>query len=205
VKILDPDVTLSDYGLSVLSFIFSSKLYFRGKKTEAYFFLFSGLSSFWGGTYHGFFPQKTETVWGKTTWLLTLFSLAFAANCIALWLVKRILVDVPKSTWVVMSIATSLFMVHVTFQDHRFFWGVIYYAIPVLGLGLLLLFYFFKLKDSHSALGLLGVVTLVIASILQQLQVGRNWPIIDHNALYHLISFVSLILFYQFFKKGEPC
>lgn len=204
MTVLDLDVVLSDYALCFLSLILSKKLASRNQKLEALFFFFSALASFVGGTYHGFFPEKTGTILGKTVWVVTLFSVALTANCIVFYLIRRFRTEREEKIKGVVYLVTSIFLLHAVFRDHRFVWAILYYVIPILSLGLLLIVENIKSPSSRARTGILGVGTLLGASILQQLKVGIHPKYFDHNALYHLISFGSLICLYLFFKEPDP-
>lgn len=202
MKILDADVVLSDYALCVLSLFLSQKLFSRNQKIEGLFFFFSALASFVGGTYHGFFPDKTGTPLGKTLWLFTLLSVALSANCIWFFLMKRTLPQVEKRVKEGVYLATSLFILHALLRDHRFMWAIVYYAVPILSLGVFLIRENLRSPSPQAKTGLAAIGTLLGASVLQQLKVGIHPKYFDHNALYHLISFGSLILLYLFFKES---
>lgn len=204
MKILDPDVVLSDYALSLLSFYLFGKLLKNQKKIEAFFFLFSGVSSFLGGTYHGFFPLKTETVMGKTFWMSTLLFLALAANQLWLYLFKQAN-NFSQRGKIFLGLATLFFLAHALFKDHRFIWGIFYYSLPVLCLGGWLLRSYCRNQEPQKLVGLAAILSLVVASLLQQMGIGVHPLYFDHNALYHLISFGSLWLFYVFFRRNKTC
>lgn len=201
---LDPDVVLSDYALSLLSFYFFSQLMRAQKKIEGLFFLFSGISTFLGGTYHGFFPLKTETVLGKTFWISTLSFLALAANQLWFYLLK-ITGRNLKYQRNFLGLAALLFIGHALFRDHRFLWGILYYSLPLFLLGIVLFWGVLRKSQTENLLGLGAIFSLMMASVLQQKGIGIHSQYFDHNALYHLISFGSLILFYGFFRRGQTC
>jgi hypothetical protein len=205
MQLLDPDVVLSDYALTGLSFFLSSKMKGLKKDTQSLFFLFSGLSSFFGGTYHGFFPNKTQTFLGKAIWVVTLLCLAIAANCLWAHLLKRQSFPGRQKSFWILFFLTLAFGLHAFFMDHRFFWGILYYAFPLLVLAVQQLADYVRLRKVQSRMGLMAIGGLFIASILQQLKIGIHPHYFDHNALYHLVSFVSLILFYEFFRREDLC
>ena len=194
IAIPDPDVVFTDLGLAALGGYFAWRL--RGRTGMM---VMAGLASaaFWGAMFHAFFPAQTATTGGYGIWLLVAFSIAVVAESL-LDFGLRILVDrlspraSARNTRVRRGVVFGyciFFAAIVLFVDESFSTIVRVYA-PILLLALIasLVARWWYIAS--------GLVMAALASLLQQARVALHPVYFDHNAVYHVLQAVALVLLY---------
>lgn len=198
----EPDVTLTDYGLTILCAALAHFVFHRGDRKSPYrlwltgFFLTVGAASLFGGTVHGFFPDE-ESLGHLILWRATLIAIGFAAYCA--WVVGARLVLHERIRRILIALAGLQLVAYavvalVASQDFRL---AIAEYLPAT-LFLLAAFSVAWRRDPVRALrlGTAGLVLTFVAAAIQQLQITLHPTYLDHNALYHVVQAVALVMFF---------
>lgn len=198
----DPDVVFTDLGLAVLAGYLAWRLWTRGDGRtlpRAGALLLGALASaaLWGAIFHAFFPAGTATRPGSLVWIPVGLSIVIAAATMV-ELGLRILspqLALPVRRWVVMTYA-AIFASVVVLVDESFT-SIVYFYAPALLL-LLLAAGTLALRGRNTGWGLIagGLMMSVLAAALQQLRVALHPVYFDHNALYHVVQGIGIVVLY---------
>ncbi len=194
--IAEPDVALSDYGLVVEC----GALAWRLDRTTAVgrwftaFFAATGAAALAGGTVHGFFPGFAGPL-PHALWRATL--VAIGVTALAAWAAgAHLLFRVDAARWLVRA-AAAAFAAYAAFAVAGVpaFRVAIWDYVPA-ALFLAIAFAARRLRtgDRTAVLGAVGLVIALVASAVQQGGTAFDTPWLDHNAIYHLIDAVALLL-----------
>ena len=208
--IADVVVALTDYGLALESAILAGLLW-RGRHQPpsldtrfAVFFGATALAALAGGTFHGFVTDEQRLV-GALLWRVTLLAIGVAAT--AAWQVGAGLLLPPRvASWLSLVAALGFlgYAIVVTFVTQDFSIAIASY-LPA---ALFLLVAFGEAYRRTGArpvlLGMLGLGLSILASGIQQARMGVHPVYFNHNALYHLIQAVALILVFQSARGLTP-
>lgn len=198
----DPDVVLTDVGLAILGAYLARRLWtMPGGKTlaRAGALLMGALASaaLWGAIFHAFFPAGTTTLSGSLAWSPVVLSIVLAA-AVMLELALRILLpqlSLGTRRYIVMTYTASFAAVALLLD--RSFTSIVYFYVPVL---LLLLFVAWQQAIRSRSAGWTLVATGLLmsagAAVLQQARVAIHPVYFDHNALYHVVQAVALVVLY---------
>jgi hypothetical protein len=188
---LEPDVTLTDYVLSLICVVFAWWCWRR--RADAFrwyvvFFITLSLASLFGGTVHGFVPTGP---WSEWLWCGVLFSLGGTA--IAMWGITTALGCSPAIARRVMSVVAVLAVVYVTVvvSGVREFWITIVAYLPA-AVGMLVAYVRHRHHPGPWRWGIIGVVLTFVAAGVQVGHVALHPVWFNHNALYHLIQSIAL-------------
>lgn len=203
----EPDVALTDYLLCLETGTFAVLLWrhrepLPARRVAALIFACLAASSLTGGSYHGFFPGKTDTPGGWIVWTTTMLILGVCASLA--WAFFALVCGVRSMRTIVPPLV-AIFAIYawvVTRVDHRFLVSAIFSTPPVLCvLGLMLVR---GLRDGHrNGLVAAGAILLMLlAAVLQQLHVGLHPVWFNHNALYHVLEGAALALLYVALKNA---
>lgn len=201
-SITDPDVTLTDYGLAVLCGVMAFRIW-RGPRfgpTRAWllaFFIAAGLAPLLGGTVHGFFEVE-GTAGHEALWVATL--LAIGAAAVSAWgLGARLILrdGLARGLIGLAALAFVIYSAAVLGGSRTFRVAVLHYLPAALFLLVTVLIAFRRSGHRGFLLGALGLVLTFGAAAVQQLGIGVHAVWFDHNALYHVVQAVALILFYR--------
>jgi hypothetical protein len=198
----EPDVTLTDYGLAILCAVLGHIIFHRGDRDSPYrlwltaFFLAVGGASLLGGTVHGFFSE--EGGFGQMAlWRAALITIGIAAYCA--WVVGVRLLLHERIRRVVMTLAAIQLLAYaavvlVVSQDFRLAVGD-YLPATIF---LLIAFVVAYRRDRVRALGVgsVGLVLTFVAAAIQQLQIPLHPTYFDHNALYHVVQALALLMLF---------
>jgi hypothetical protein len=205
--ILEPDVSLTDYLLTLETGVFAWLLHRHpsptpARRLAALIFATLALSSLTGGTYHGFFPEKTATPGGWVLWIATMLLLGLAASLT--WAVFLLLCGVRSARRILPPVA-ALFVLYacvVLFVDHRYRTNAIFAAPPVLGLLALMITRARRDGSANAALAAGGILLMLLAGALQQLHVGLHPVWFNHNALYHLLEGIAMAILFLALRRA---
>lgn len=197
----EPDVTLTDYGLTVLCGVFALVIY-RGEPPGALRSLFSLLfaataaAPLFGGTVHGFFLDE-HSLGHRVFWPATLLSMGVATLCA--WVIGAHLM-LPRWTRAIATVAgvqLLLFSAVVLFVDQSFALAVASY-LPA-ALFLLVATLLAQRGRPGSGLGTIacGLVLTFVAAAIQQLGIAPHPTYFNHNALYHVVQAVAMGFVFQ--------
>jgi Family of unknown function (DUF6962) len=191
----EPDVTITDLVLAIEALAFAVLLG-RSSTTalQRWFVIFFGataLASLAGGLVHGFFSDS------KVLWRVVLIALGIVSA--AAWAIgadmlfsDRIARLVATAAWV----AFAAYALVVVFVTDAFVAAVVNYLPSTLFL-IVAFFVAYRAQPSRPLLaGLSGLVLTLVAAAVQQSQIGLH-PRFNHNALYHLIQGIALLLIFD--------
>ncbi len=204
-----PDVVFTDLGLAILGAYLGWRLWTArggGMLPRTGVVVVGGLASaaFWGAIFHAFFPANTATPAGFMAWIpVALSILVVAAALLELGLrilAPRLAPLVRRS--IVVTYAAS-FAAVVLFVDESFSTIVRFYA-PALVFFLIVAVR--QAIRTRSAGWWLIAVSFIIsgaAALLQQANVSIHPVYFDHNAVYHVLQGVALVLLYRGFRQAS--
>ena len=208
VTIHEPDVVFTDLGLAILGVYLGWRLCTapgRGTLQLAGTLLMGGLANaaFWGAIFHAFFPTQTATPAGFIVWIPVALSILVIATTL-LELSLRILAPrLPQSVrrLLVATYAAS-FAATVLLLDESFTMIVRFY-VPALVLFLVAAAQ--EAARSRSTGWTLIAIGFTIsggAALLQQAELAIHTVYFDHNAVYHVLQGIALVLIYLGFRRA---
>ena len=207
ISIHDPDVVFTDLGLAILGAYLGRRLWRvpgRGSLGTAGVIIIGGLASaaLWGAAFHGFFPGGTGTPTGFVAWMAVAGSiLVVAATLLELGL-RVIAPRMPRTIGRGIVVAYAMaFAAVVGLVDESFSTIVGFYG-PALVFFLLVAAW--KAARSNSAgwrLVALSFLFSAVAAVLQQTRVSIHPDYFDHNAVYHVVQGVALVVLYAGFRR----
>jgi hypothetical protein len=208
VVIHDPDVVFTDLGLAILAAWLGWRLWARtgpGTLQRAGVVLLGGLASaaFWGAIFHAFFPADTTTLPGFIAWIPVALSI-LVVGATLLELSLRLLAPrlAPSVRGALVSIYAAGFAAVVLLVDESFASIVRFYVPP------LLLFLIAAVRQAirgaSTAWTLIALAFTVSAgaALLQQAEVSIHPVYFDHNAVYHVVQAVAVVLLYLGFRRS---
>jgi hypothetical protein len=202
----EPDVALTDWFLAGECLLFAVLLLRMRTGTIARtlsvtLFLSLMLASILGGMYHGFFPLKTTTAGGWWIWIGTMFSIGLTSASLLVLSLNMIRPAFTKTALTLATIALAGYIYWITAVSHEFLIAVLFY-LPMLLLFLAVLVRrLFAQKDRSVIAGICSVFLMLIAAGVQQLHIGLHPQYFNHNALYHVIQAIALLLLFITIKS----
>jgi hypothetical protein len=206
IHISEPDVAITDFILSLECFGLALWLWLNtaAKRTSLLkwyllFYVSVGIASLAGGTVHGFFVDPGGTV-HDILWCFTL--IAVGANALSSWNLGASLLRLPEGKRrLILLLSTAYFVlysIYVAITVPRFVVAVIGYVPATL----FLLFAAWRtcpaFRNKPAACGVVAMVLTIVAAVVQQLRVTLNPQYMNHNALYHVIQAIALLVFARF-------
>lgn len=202
MTISEPAVTLTDYGLAVECAVFVCLL-FRQKSEQVslrsgfvVFFAALGVAASAGGTMHGFFPDESSPI-HVALWNSTLIAIGVVA--LSAWGIGGQLLFARREAFLIFIAASAIFLVYsliVIYLRNTFLVAVLHYLPAVVFLFAAYLLKFLRGRRGHFLMGLIGLGLTFIAAGVQQAGIAVHPRYFDHNALYHLIQAIALLLLY---------
>src|SRR3989338_608792 len=201
----EPDVTLTDYVLTLECIFFACCLWKASPKNEKIslfrkyaisFFLSISIASLTGGTVHGFFLDESSFGY-RILWPSTLISIGAAAW--ASWCLSFYLLFPPHMFQTMKLLATvgfALYSFVILFITQIFFVAIINYLPAVVFLFVVLLILYHRSREPRLWFGLSGLIFLLVAPFVQQLQISLHPLYFNHNAFYHLLQGIAFFLIY---------
>lgn len=199
----EPDVTLTDYLLAIECLVFIVLLV-RARLANArarwgIIVLFAGLAAAaaLGGTSHGFFPQGSG-FGADVLWRATLVAIGVAA-----WGGWALFAGSSFDPRVARGIvaAAGLIFVGYTFYvvaiDQAYRVAIVHYVPAVLALTFIFAIRAIQSRERAAWIGFVGLLLTFVAAGVQVAGIGLHPRCFNHNALYHLIQFVALVLVYR--------
>jgi hypothetical protein len=205
----EPAVVLTDLGLAVLGGWLGWRLWKvagQRKLPRAGAVLLGGLASaaFWGAIFHAFFPQDTATPGGFIAWIPVVLSILVVAATL-LDLALRILGPGlgPALRRTLVAIYAVAFIAVVLLVDESFSTIVRFYG-PVILLFLAAAVWQ-AIRHAGRGWGLIAAAFIFSAgaAMLQQAQVSLHPVYFDHNAVYHVVQAVAVVLLYFGFRANH--
>ena len=188
---LEPDVTITDYLLSLACAIFAWWCWRRRADAHLWyvvFFITLCLASLFGGTVHGFVPSGP---WSDGLWCGVLLSLGGTA--VAMWGITTELGCGPSARRIVMRVVVFCAVIYLgaVLSGVRAFWITLVAYLPA-AVGMLVV-YVRRCRQAGSwRWGIIGVLLTFVAAGVQVGHVALHPQWFNHNALYHLIQVIAL-------------
>jgi hypothetical protein len=198
----EPDVTLTDYALVIECAALAYLVYRQGGQQQslsnwfALFFGSIGLAALTGGTVHGFFLDE-ESIGYRILWPATLIAGGLAAlstwtvaayiqfsKVIARWISFVAIVEFAGYSVLVLLVTQEFWIVIVNYLPATIFLLAVFLRKYLLG------------RESQLLAGTVGLLFTFAAAGVQQGQVALHPVYFNHNALYHLIQAVALLLIF---------
>jgi uncharacterized protein DUF6962 len=208
VTIHDPDVALTDLGLALLGASLGWLLW-RAPGRSAFkkngAVLFAGLANaaLWGGVFHAFFPAGTATLPGFLAWIPVTLSIAVAAAAMLDLSFRLLVPGTPSRIQRSLTATYGIAFVGVVLFVHESFSTIVYFYTPVL---LVLLFTAVRQaissRDAGWAFISTGLAVSMVAAILQQAKVAIDPTYFDHNAVYHVVQALALLILYAGWRRA---
>jgi uncharacterized protein DUF6962 len=207
----DPDVAGTDLALALLAAYLGWRLWVgsgKRKLQKSGAILLAALASaaIWGAIFHAFFPAGTATGSGSLAWKPVALSIVIA-GAVMLDLGLSLLLPqlVPHLRRFIGLTYVAGFAAVVILLDDSFTSIVRFYIPPLI---LLLLAAAHQSVQSRSAdwtLILAGLLLSAGAALLQQGRVAFHPVYFDHNAVYHLVQTLAVVLLYLGWRRApEP-
>ena len=200
--ILEPDVALTDYGLTVECSIFALLLYrsqARQVVLSRWFVVFYGAvgaAALMGGTGHGFLPDPSSIL-RLALWRSSLLAIGVAA--LAIWILSaRIQFSGPASHFVAIAavLAFAGYAIIILFVVDSFWVAIVYYLPASIFLLLVLFTRYLRSFERQLLPALSGIALTFVASAVQKFGIALHPTYFNHNALYHVIQAVALLLIF---------
>jgi hypothetical protein len=201
--VLEPDVALTDLGLALECAVLASLLRTHPPANAAVrrwfagFFAALGAAALLGGIEHGFLADKGSRA-DAAVWTATLLALGVAA--LAAWGSGSRMILTARASRVVTGAAALVFagyaLVVLRF-DRRFAVAIAHYLPAALFLVAAFGIALRRTGDPRLRAGLAGLGLTFAAAGVQQARIPLHPRYFDHNALYHAIQAVGLVLLYR--------
>jgi hypothetical protein len=207
MSVNDPDVVLTDLGLALLGTYLGWRMWTAGGPAPhrtASVIVMLGLASaaLFGAAFHAFFPANTATRAGFIAWIpVALSILLVAATLLALSLqilAPRLPPAIRSAALVAYVVAFSAVVLLI---DESFTTIVRFYA-PALALFLITsVVQAIRYRSAGWTLIAISFTISALAATLQQARVAIHPVYFDHNALYHVLQGIALLLLYLGFRR----
>lgn len=200
MKLLEPDVTLTDFALAIECAVFVAILAATGRWGLPYqtafmfFFACNGVASFFGGLVHGHYPDRHLGA-GGFFWRGSL--LAIGASTIAIWAIAARLLYSPEVSEVITAAAIGAFLVYALFLLIRvppFSWAVIFYLPAVFFMLAAFAVSFSSSGKQEMLYGLAGTILTLAAAMIQRMKIKLHPRYFNHNAFYHVVQAVAFLM-----------
>lgn len=202
MTLLEPDVALTDFVLAIECVWFAVWLYRRspmGRTSSRWFVLFFAalsVSALLGGISHGFFSDTQSTIY-RTVWAATLISIGVAA--FSSWAAgARVLFsnNLARRFEVFAGLLLGAYVAAVLFFSQSFALAVVHYLPAAAFLLASLLVAYGRRREPHLLPGIAGLLLSFMAAAIQQTEARIPSLQLSHNALYHLVQAVALLMIF---------
>jgi hypothetical protein len=194
-------VSLTDYGLAVECLWFSLRIARPQQATGsslrrlfAAFFLSIAMAALAGGTVHGFFLDESSSgyhfLWPFTLIVLGVTALVGLQIGASLQLRRSTAEYVKRSAFAIF-LAYCLLVLFVR-RDFRI--AILGYVPSLIFVGVAFLLAHRRQKKPMFLIGFIGVCTMLLAAAAQQAKIGIHPVYFDHNALYHVLQGIALLM-----------
>lgn len=202
MTLFEPDVALTDFGLAAECALFAVWLYWRGltgnplRRWFVVLFVALGLGALLGGITHGFLPDAGSDA-ARAVWNATLMAIGVAA--LASWAVgAHVLFTGSTVRWVLIAAGLMLMLnvAVVLYVSQSFLVAIAFYA-PAIVFALAAFALAYRASGKAVLLfAIAGIALSLIAAVIQQTQTGLAALGLSHNALYHVVQAVGLLLIF---------
>jgi hypothetical protein len=199
--LLEPDVALTDFALAAECAAMAAWLHWRSAARGVLgtwfviFFAATGIGALLGGIAHGFFPS-TESVIDRSIWIATLLAIGVAA--LAVWAIAGHLLFAEPAAKRVLTFAAAAFAIYFVLVCllEAFVVAVIFYVPASTFLLVAFVITYFDRRRNQLLAGIAGVVLSFVAAAIQLTETAVPSLGLSHNALYHLVQAVALLLIF---------
>ena len=201
MRIAEPDVTLTDLLLAIECLVLTWLLTGASAAPGLQFWFvvaFSsiGISALLGAILHGFLTDR-KSITHTLAWRSIVLLLGITA--LAMWLLGSGLLLSPVAAMVVMIAVAAVLLVYVAvvISRHPPFALALAYYVPAV-VFLMLGFTTAAIRDNNLVLfsGTAGMLLSLLAAWVQHKRIALKGILLDHNALYHIIQAIALLLIY---------
>lgn len=205
--IAEPDVTLTDYGLALECALFAillARLRDGAGPVRRWFLVFFAalsVAALAGGTVHGFFYDETTQAY-QLTWNATLVAVGVVA--LSAWMIGSRFDFAQPSGRLLRWAGVALFVAYcliVLLVSDSFTVAIIHYLPAVLFLLYAFARSYRRSRRPYLLNGLIGLLLTLVAAGVQQLGIPLHPVYFDHNALYHLVQAVALLILFLSARK----
>ncbi len=202
MKLREPDVTLTDFGLAIECAWFALVLLQTGYSTQpandwfVAFFAATGLAALLGAVTHGFVTDQKSALY-RTLWIGIFALIGLAA--LASWNIGSRLIlgdEMAKIVSIGAVIALAVYMTIILAVSQSYTVAIIHYLPAAIFLLVAFATAYFRSGAINFALGAGGVILTFAAALVQIRRVRLHAVYFDHNAFYHLIQAVALFLIF---------
>ena len=200
--IAEPDVAFTDYALAVESFLFGfwvnrAQPSNSAKSWFVVLFVSIGLAALVGGTVHGFLTDSQSPA-ARFCWLVTMIFLGITA--FAEYGIGARLMLSPQLGNLLIVVAMMIFVTYLTtilLWNTTFRIAVIDYLSGLIFVLIAFVQMYFRYRSRSALAGVMGLLLTVGASAVQQAHISIDRRYFNHNALYHLLEAIALLLIYR--------
>jgi hypothetical protein len=209
MRIHDPDVVYTDLGLAILGAFFAWRLWKRRTRTSlttSGSVIMAALASaaLFGAIFHAFFPANTRTRAGFIAWIPVSLSILTVASALLSLGLRLLVPQLPtRVRRIVVAIYALSFAFVVLFVDESYGTIVRFYA-PTL-----ILFLIAAVRQAtgraveRNSWWLLALAfgLSIVAALSQQARIAIHAVYFDHNALYHVLQGIALVMLFVGFRR----
>jgi hypothetical protein len=159
------------------------------------FYIWIGVAALLGGAFHGFLAS--ESLLGAWVWRGVM--LAIGLTGFAAWRIGGLLsFSHAASRWIIRVAAIGLivYCLIVLVYARSFALAIAYYLPAVVFLTISFAIQLARRRDSVAALGIAGMLLTFVAAGVQHFGISLHPQYFNHNALYHLIQGIALLLIF---------
>ena len=202
----EPDVAFTDYALALECAVLAWLLYRAASPLSALkrafigFYIWIGVAALLGGTFHGFLA--TESLLRASIWRGVM--LAIGLTGFAAWRMASLLSFSQAGTrWIIRVAGIGLigYCLIVLFCAQSFALAIAYYLPAVVFLTISFAIQLARRRDSAATLGIAGMLLTFVAAGVQHFGISLHPHYFNHNALYHLIQGIALLLIFLAARK----
>jgi hypothetical protein len=202
MSLVEPDVSLTDLMLAGECGLFSALLWRRDAKQGSLrwwfvlFFAATGIAALLGAIAHGFIADPTYTRY-RILWVIIFGAIGIAA--VASWAIGSLLaLPATLAKLIIIAVAVSFFvyLLVVIFVSQSFAVAVIYYVPAALFLLVALIIAQMRGGFKSPMLAMVGILLSFFAAYVQQAEISLASLYLSHNALYHIVQAIALLLIF---------
>jgi hypothetical protein len=161
-------------------------------------------AALWGAVFHAFFPAGTSTPAGFAAWMPVALSIAVIGAALLALALRVATPGVPASARRFIATAYAVvFALTVLLVDESYRTIVCFYA-PVVVLFLVVAArQALRTRSAGWTLIAVSFAVSLLAAAVQQARVSLHPEHFDHNAVYHVLQAVALVLLYRGFLRAD--
>lgn len=200
--LLEPDVALTDFGLAAECALFAGWLHWRtqaGSPLRRWFvvlFVALGVGALLGGITHGFLADQQSDGY-RIAWAATLISIGVVA--LSSWAIGAHILFPEETAKRIVVAAGWLFGLNVAtvlWLSQSFAVAIVFYAPATAFVLVAFVLSYRRWRKLYLLPGVAGLALSLAAAVIQQTKTGIPSLGLSHNALYHLVQAVALLLIF---------